>query len=114
MPKCAGRTLFWFDQLGQLARIRRRHVVIRTMYHVCSSISTIVLSCCMQMLAACSNPDSVMRQQLAFDQQDSKASGRSTAGRYLGSRGGASSRGFMSGKGQRACSKPRKGWMALF
>lgn len=60
---------------------------------------------CLQMLSACSNPSSVMRQQLAFEQQDTKGQ---TAHSKL-SQGSRASKTLRSGN-----SKPRKGWMALF
>jgi hypothetical protein len=67
------------------------------------------------MLAACSNPSSVMRQQLAFEQQESKAAGRAGGRLLLGSRSASSSRDNVAARGQKhAVSKPRKGWMALF
>lgn len=57
---------------------------------------------CSQMLSACSNPCSVMRQQLAFEQQDTKAHSKL-------------SQGSRAGKALRSgINKPRKGWMALF
>jgi hypothetical protein len=67
------------------------------------------------MLAACSNPSSVMRQQLAFEQQEIKAAGRTGGQRLLGSRGASSRRDGLLARGHKyAVSKPRKGWMALF
>lgn len=61
-----------------------------------------------QMLAACSNPSSVMRQQQAFDQLDTRSASR-TAKRQL-RRGGSTSL-TAAAAGPR---KARKGWMALF
>jgi hypothetical protein len=61
-----------------------------------------------QMLAACSNPSSVMRQQQAFDQLDTISVSRA-AKRQL-RRGGPA--GFTAGAA--GTRKPRKGWMALF
>ena len=78
-------------------------------------IHTTRLPCCpvlcaptwLQMLSACSNPSSVMRQQAAFDQQDSRVLG--VVGRQLGGKGGAAGTGVQAG-----VNKPRKRWMALF
>lgn len=65
----------------------------------------------LQMLAACSNPNSVMRQQLAFEQQETKAAGRTGGGRLVGGHSASSSKG---GGHRPAVGRPRKGWMALF
>lgn len=72
---------------------------------------TACVCCLLQMLSACSNPNIVMQQQMAFDQLDSKSRPIFTkrqAGR-AGAGGAAARKGVRSGN-----NKPRRGWMALF
>jgi hypothetical protein len=60
------------------------------------------------MLAACSNPSSVMRQQQAFDQLDTRSVSRAAKRQVR--------RGNAAGVAAAAAGprKQRKGWMALF